>query len=154
MDGMRASVQRENRSDARSTGRISPGLLAKSPSPPPPVRDPLRRFALSPLSTPSSHRKSRSAAISFIVQLVISAAITLLNTFNRQKIGSGSHRALSRRRRRRRDSPAFPSSSSSSVTEFSPRKWRFVHAVAVVASGEYRCWRFGNSGTAARLGIQ
>lgn len=35
--------------------------------------------------------KSRCTAISFIVQLVMSAAITLLNTFNRQRIGRGSH---------------------------------------------------------------
>lgn len=74
----------EKRSDARSIGKSNRDLLAKSPSrtlPPPPA-----------LSRPPPY-KSRSAAISFIVQLVISAAITLLNTFNRQKIGSGSHRS-------------------------------------------------------------
>lgn len=42
-------------------------------------------------------QKSRYAAISFIVQLVMSAAITLLNTFNRQRIGRGSQFRSARR---------------------------------------------------------
>lgn len=104
----------------------------------------------SPLCLSSVSRKSRSAAISFIVQLVISVAITLLNTFNRQKIGSGSHRALSRRRRQ--GSP--PSRPSFALTSSLNLARENGVSYATAASGEYRCWRFGNSGTAARLGIQ
>lgn len=148
MDGMRASVQRENHSDARSTGRIPSSLgeisisasLGRSSSP----------FSPLSLSLSSVSRKSRSAAISFIVQLVISVAITLLNTFNRQKIGSGSHRALSRRRRQGTPAslPSFALTPSLNLARENGVSY------ATVASGEYRCWRFGNSGTAARLGIQ
>lgn len=52
--------------------------------------------------------KSRCAAISFIVQLVMSAAITLLNTFNRQRIGRGSHFRSARIRGEAHGLPSSP----------------------------------------------
>lgn len=52
--------------------------------------------------------KSRCAAISFIVQLVMSAAITLLNTFNRQRIGRGSHFRSARTRGEVHGPPSGP----------------------------------------------
>lgn len=106
--------------------------MAKSPSP---SVEPLRPFPLFAVS-----RKSRSAVISFIVQLVISTAITLLNTFNRQKIGSGSHRVLSRQ--------GSPFSLLCPRPSLNLARENGV-SYATAASGEYRCWRFGNSGIAA-----
>lgn len=77
-NGWDAGIGPAGKPQWRSISRQDRRLLAKSPSPPPSV-EPLRPFPLLPVS-----RKSRSAAISFIVQLVISTAITLLNLIDKR----------------------------------------------------------------------
>lgn len=135
-------LPRGHRSSGKTRSDVRPNwarpsrarLLAKSLSPRERVREISSPHCPSLLSFSLSHprpHKSQSAAISFIVQLVISAAITLLNTFNRQKIGSGSQsRSLSLSRMYAgREARAQIHPGESDILGFSPRKWRFVRTI-------------------------